>query len=408
MDMRWVRVIALLILILLFTLAHSQEQYKVESLIVKVFQDGVVEIEYVIVPLEYLPTVNISLLGKSFEHITVFNEKKVLLDFNITNDELKVYSLGSEKLTILYATYDLINKTGRLWTLKFKSPVKVTILFPRETAILGLSSIPLAITLSEKEIVVIMREGDVKIDYTFSSLAVKELAMLAIKEAEDLINEVRDKGVNVKDSLSSLNKAKEEYIKGNYGESEKAAKEAINLAKLANLTFIRLQETIKEVKSSAVSKDVLKMIEEAEKLTMQGKYEEAQKIVKEAKMLYKERIWIIAQIEVIGLIIGISVIVASIVLLKKVKKARRERVVRRINLERIFELKPHLRPDDKEVIEYLAEAGGEAFESDIRSRFKLPKTTVWRMIKRLEGEEIVEVRKIRGQNLVRIKDDFTY
>lgn len=406
--MRGSRVIALLLVLTLsiITLAHSQESYKAESLIVKVFQDGAVEIEYTIIPSEYLPMVNISLFGKSFEYITIFNEKKVLLDFDIKNNTLEVYTLGSEKVIILYTTYDLTNKTGIIWTLSFKAPIEVTILLPKNAAITGLSDIPMAITLSEKGTVIVMKEGEITIDYTFSSLAIKEVARLVIKEAEDLINKVMKRGVNVSDAISLLEKAKDEYSKGNYEEAERIAEESVKIAKVVNSTFTKLHETIKEIKSSVPSRDVLKMIQKAENLTRQGKYEEAQKIVEEAKTHDKERIWIIARIEVIGLIIGTGLVVAGLIILRKVRKVKREREVRKVNVKKIFQARPQLRQDDREVIEYLAQAGGEAFESEVRNKFKFPKTTVWRMIKRLEREEIVEVRKVGGQNLVRIKDEF--
>jgi hypothetical protein len=70
---------------------------------------------------------------------------------------------------------------------------------------------------------------------------------------------------------------------------------------------------------------------------------------------------------------------------------------------RIFEEKPHLRQEDKDVLQYLAEKEGAAFESELRGRFQLPKTTVWRLVKRLEREELVEIRKAGGQNLIKLR-----
>jgi uncharacterized membrane protein len=70
---------------------------------------------------------------------------------------------------------------------------------------------------------------------------------------------------------------------------------------------------------------------------------------------------------------------------------------------RIVEEKPHLRPEDQEVLRYLAEQEGAAFESELRTRFQLPKTTIWRLVKRLEREELVEIRKAGGQNLIKLR-----
>ncbi|MDQ3848370.1 MAG: hypothetical protein M3261_05380, partial [Thermoproteota archaeon] len=65
--------------------------------------------------------------------------------------------------------------------------------------------------------------------------------------------------------------------------------------------------------------------------------------------------------------------------------------------------KPHLRPEDQQVLKFLAEKEGAVFESEIRSQFQIPKTTVWRLVKRLEREELIEIRKAGGQNLIKLR-----
>ena len=55
--------------------------------------------------------------------------------------------------------------------------------------------------------------------------------------------------------------------------------------------------------------------------------------------------------------------------------------------------RPNLRLEDQQVLKYLEEKEGAAFESEIRNKFQLPKTTIWRLVKRLEREDLVEVRK---------------
>lgn len=70
---------------------------------------------------------------------------------------------------------------------------------------------------------------------------------------------------------------------------------------------------------------------------------------------------------------------------------------------RILAERAHLRPEDQQVLKFLAEKEGAAFESEIRTKFQLPKTTIWRLVKRLEREELVEIRKAGGQNLIKLK-----
>jgi len=55
------------------------------------------------------------------------------------------------------------------------------------------------------------------------------------------------------------------------------------------------------------------------------------------------------------------------------------------------------------VIRYIESRGGSAFEGDISRDLGIPRTTVWRIVRRLEGLGVVEVRKVEGKNLVIIK-----
>jgi len=74
----------------------------------------------------------------------------------------------------------------------------------------------------------------------------------------------------------------------------------------------------------------------------------------------------------------------------------------KVDLEAIFRDHPTLRMDDREVIRYITESGGELFSNEIRERFDIPRTSAWRMLRRLQGLEILEERKVGGQSLVSI------
>ena len=64
-----------------------------------------------------------------------------------------------------------------------------------------------------------------------------------------------------------------------------------------------------------------------------------------------------------------------------------------IDLGAVFKDRPHLRTDDKAVLRYIQETGG-AFVTDVRERFDIPKSSAWRMVKRLEEERLLEVTSI--------------
>ena len=97
------------------------------------------------------------------------------------------------------------------------------------------------------------------------------------------------------------------------------------------------------------------------------------------------------------LAIGVS---AAVVILVIVLTIRR----RRPNVNKIVKANPQLMPEDKEVLDFIVEKGGKAFEAEIRLRFPdKPRTSLWRLIRRLERLEIVEVRKVGLENQVELK-----
>jgi uncharacterized membrane protein len=75
------------------------------------------------------------------------------------------------------------------------------------------------------------------------------------------------------------------------------------------------------------------------------------------------------------------------------------------DIENIFNLRPDMREDDKEIIKFISANGGEALESDLRKKFLQPRTTMWRAVKRLERQGVIEISKKDLQNLVKLKKD---
>ena len=76
-----------------------------------------------------------------------------------------------------------------------------------------------------------------------------------------------------------------------------------------------------------------------------------------------------------------------------------------LDTETIFSLRPELREDDKEIIKFISENGGQVLESELRKKFLQPRTTMWRAVKRLERHGIIEISKKDLQNLVKLKKE---
>lgn len=119
-----------------------------------------------------------------------------------------------------------------------------------------------------------------------------------------------------------------------------------------------------------------------------------------------------------GLIIG-PIIAASIgaaILIKKKQSKSSTQVYvaesyekqsdsKSLDTDTIFNLRPTMREDDKEIVKFISENGGKVFESDLRKKFLQPRTTMWRAVKRLERLDIVEIYKKDLQNMVKLRND---
>jgi len=109
--------------------------------------------------------------------------------------------------------------------------------------------------------------------------------------------------------------------------------------------------------------------------------------------------------------IAAIVIIAAIIIIKR-KSSRVEPSItiqkdeqpklQSLDPEAIFKAKQDLREDDKEIINFISENGGQAYESELRKKFLQPRTTMWRAVKRLERQGIVEIKKKDLQNIVKL------
>ena len=93
---------------------------------------------------------------------------------------------------------------------------------------------------------------------------------------------------------------------------------------------------------------------------------------------------------------------------KTIKPIHDQQVIQKtetIDTETIFKLKPDIREDDKEIVKFISNNGGEVLESELRKKFLQPRTTMWRAVKRLERNGVIEIEKKDLQNLVKIRKD---
>jgi uncharacterized membrane protein len=113
----------------------------------------------------------------------------------------------------------------------------------------------------------------------------------------------------------------------------------------------------------------------------------------------------------VGGVVAASIAGIAIVIRSKQKTAKPEQVqqstqkIETVTAETIFKLKPDLREDDKEIVKFIANNGGQALESELRKKFLQPRTTMWRAVKRLERNGVIVIEKKDLQNLVKLRKD---
>ena len=128
----------------------------------------------------------------------------------------------------------------------------------------------------------------------------------------------------------------------------------------------------------------------------------------------KQQIIDISTLALIG--ISITAVIAGVIMIKR-RQTKSSPVLQTevtsdskikidsLDTQTIFNLRPEMREDDKEIVKFISENGGQALESDLRKKFLQPRTTMWRAVKRLERQGVIKISKKDLQNLVKLKKE---
>ncbi len=283
----------LLLLITVHCLPCASQEIEIENLILLVFEDGFVEVSYLAKLTGEEIEVELPLIGDPEEgFMIVTDEDGLLLNCEIEDEKIVVESLGAELVNVTYHTKMITKMEAGIWTLNITSPSnRTTIKLPKNSIIMGLSSIPTSISKENGRTVLIF---DVKgIIWTSYVIELKPTTSSPVKTSPS----------------SSEPETKEEGFFTWF------------VPVVAGMVFI------------------------------------------------------------------------SFLLIISLKKPRKVSV-------KIEEL-PYV---DRLIIDELRTRGGSAFQSELIKALDLPKTTVWRHLKGLEEEGLIEIKKIRGMNYVRLKE----
>ena len=265
-----------------------------------IYPDGSTHISAEIDIDPFLTDYELNLFGSTIDNLVVVGDNEFLLDTDIIHDSVLIQTFGSSIISIEYDIHDLVSKQGKLWTFSLDSPSNFTLLLPQNSAIVGMTNLPINMEIINDQNKLTLPSGKTEIDYLFSN--------------------------TISTSIPDTN------IETNY----------FPYAIIGVVSLIALIGSVIIIRSKQKNHKLMEPNEISKKNTT-------------------------------------------------------------LDLETIFKLKSDLREDDKELVKFIFNSGGEALESELRKKFLQPRTTMWRAVKRLEREGVIEIEKKDLQNLVKLR-----
>jgi uncharacterized membrane protein len=287
---------------------------------------------------------------------------------------------------------------------------------------MSLDPTPLSINIFDNKATLTMPSGEITVSYLLGTVGTRENALLLINEAEAVIEDALAENVKVGKAEILLQQARGAYDEGQYNQAEQLASQAkdsavetMSLAQEAGTAMDLAEASIASAQDAgriSLLDQATQQLQQAREYYDAGEYGEAKTSAEKASdtalQSKSTKGFLTPQIL---LPLGAVLVVALIILFKLTGKRPRpvsprieERV--EIDLDHLFTEKPELRLDEKEVLRFIAETGGGAFASEIRDRFDLPRSSAWRMIRRLEEDEIVETNKVGRETHVQISPKY--
>ena len=334
-----------------------------------IYADGTTHVFYQTDVDSQSPESTLNLYGTSIENLVAQDENGTLLESNETENTTTVETLGSSTIKVDYDTQDLVSKNGKTWTFYVNSPIDYSILLPKNSVIVGMNVAPLNIQIADDQSLISLPSGSSEINYIIGVLGTNKTATVAIQHAQDFINTTAASvgGKTPNKAIAKLETAKSDFNQGKYSDAESLANAAKSLA---------LQE--QQITNNSVSN------------------------------ISSDNFPTYLLIVVVGIVTAGA---TGLIIIKRTRSSNTvipSDIIKNNNyvaadMETIYKLKPELRQDDKDIVAFISEKGGQVFESDLRKKFLMPRTTMWRAVKRLEREDIIEIEKIDQKNLIKLR-----
>lgn len=398
-----------------------------ESLSLTVYIDGYVFVNYVVRADSRNPSANVSVFGQVILDTLVVDEENLPLDYSLVGSQLSVYTLGVDKVKVSYFTQDLTEKDGRFWTLNLTAPTNSSILLPAEATVVDFNEVPDLIDSSGDQILIQMPAGQVELTYVIGVVGTMEYAQIVLTTAEQTINDVKALNITVASAENMLQQAWNNFNLGSYTEAETLANQAKDAAIQTNQTAAQALAARNAAETEierAEGEGRTLGLDEAESLLAQsenayaeGNYSQALTLALESQSKAQQSAYPSASPASVSSsqlgvweIAGIAVLVAAATLAgfivfklrQKSMVLRQAKKKKTLDVERILR-RNDLRREEKEAVRIMVENNGEVLEAELYAKLNLPRTTTWRLVRRLEKMGVVEVTKNRRDNVVRLK-----
>ncbi len=141
-----------------------------ESLTLRVYSDGYVNVAQVVASSSKATTVVLPLLSPVVSNLVATDQNGSPLSYGFPSggSNLTVYTLGATTVTLRYDTNGLTSKNGTLWTLAFTTQYNSTIVLPQFSSLSSVSGPPYSINQTNMSPVLTLARGMWKISYGVS------------------------------------------------------------------------------------------------------------------------------------------------------------------------------------------------------------------------------------------------
>ena len=361
--------------------AADESEFQVESADLQIYRDGLVRVTQTLIVNETVPAVTLPLLNSSVDNFIVLDENQTVLDYEVDGTNLTVFTLGATSVSLQYDTTSLTIKDFAVWTFIVDTPYNLTVQLPEESTVVYLSELPTAIDTEGNKITLSLFPSQWEISYIFpltppTDFQISDLAVNPGKV---------EAGEEVTVSVRVIN------VGGQSG--------SYTLQLLINQTIEDTETvTLDEGASTTTEFKIIKQTPGTYNIEIDGLIDEITVRATSSNGGTSSNGDSSSNVFPIEYLAAALVAVAAIIFVVFLLFRRR------YNVEKIFKMHPRLNTEEKDVIQFLAENEGKAFESQIRERFPdIPRTSLWRLVKRLEKLEIIRVKKIGLENQVELK-----